>query len=444
MKLWEKNYKLKEQVEQFTIGNDREMDICLAEYDILGSAAHAIMLRETGLLTSGECSELITGLKQILEFVHHGTFRIEEGVEDVHSQIELLLTRKLGAAGEKIHTGRSRNDQVLLDLKLFFRKQISETVAIVHTLFEQLLALSEEHKEVLLPGYTHFQAAMPSSFGLWFGAYAESLSEDMELLLAAYRVCNKNPLGSAAGYGSSLPLDRQITTDLLGFRTLNYNSVYAQMSRGKAEKVLAQAIAGIGGTLAKLSMDVCLYMNSGFGFISFPDELTTGSSIMPHKKNPDAWELIRAHCNKLQALPQQLALMNANLPSGYHRDLQLTKELLFPAFGELKDCINMTLFMLQHIEVKKDILNDDKYACLFSVDAVNAEVLEGVPFREAYRNTARKIQNGTVHFNVSAEYTHQGSIGNLCNEEIRAGMNKIIEEFGFEDAEKKLEELLTL
>lgn len=441
MKLWQKNYRLQEAVERFTVGKDRELDLFLARYDVLGSMAHAIMLQHAGLLNEQESKDLLRELRHILSIIKEGKFVIEEGVEDVHSQIELLLTRAVGPAGEKIHTGRSRNDQVLTDLKLFFRSQIRETAEIVIQVFNTLQALSEQHKENLLPGYTHFQAAMPSSFGLWFGAYAESLVDDMELLLTAYRVSNKNPLGSAAGYGSSLPVNRQMTAELLGFKTLNFNSVYAQMSRGKTEKIIAQALAGVAATLSRMAMDICLYMSADLGFVSFPDELTTGSSIMPHKKNPDAWELIRARCNRLQALPNELTLLTGNLPSGYHRDLQLTKEILFPAFGELKGCLEMAAFMLQHIRIKTNILKEDKYNCLFSVEAVNTEVLQGVPFRKAYRNIGARIGEQLFQPPAFESYSHEGSIGNLQNEQIKIEMDRVFNEFDFQEMEKKLEKL---
>ncbi|MES2873139.1 MAG: argininosuccinate lyase, partial [Bacteroidota bacterium] len=417
-KLWQKNTSTEKSVDKFTVGKDREMDTLLAPFDVLGSLAHTKMLESIGLMEKADLVQIQKELKNIYREIQNGNFVIEPSVEDVHSQVEFLLTQRIGEAGKKIHSGRSRNDQVLVDLKLFFRSEIRRLVNNTEILFNQLIAQSEEHKEKLLPGYTHLQIAMPSSFGLWFGAYAESLGDDMELMLAAWKVCNKNPLGSAAGYGSSFPLNRTMTTELLGFDSLNYNVVYAQMGRGKTERILAQAMSSIAATLAKLAMDACLFINQNFAFISFPDELTTGSSIMPHKKNPDVFELIRARCNKIQALPNEIALMTTNLPSGYHRDLQLLKENLFPAFLSLNECIEMTAFMLQSIRIKEDILKDEKYAYLFSVEAVNAEVLKGVPFREAYKNVGLAIEKGEFKAPSMVNHTHEGSIGNLCNEEI--------------------------
>lgn len=443
MKLWQKEHTTTAKlIEKFTVGKDKELDLMLAEYDVLGSLAHTQMLAGIGLLTDEELQQVQQELKKIYAGVQDGTFRMDEGVEDIHSQVELLLSHAIGEAGKKIHSGRSRNDQVLLDMKLFCRNGIKKTTDTVQALFSTLLSLSEEHKEKLLPGYTHLQIAMPSSFGLWFAAYAESLVDDMEMLLAAYKVANKNPLGSAAGYGASFPLNRQQTTDLLGFDTMNYNSVYAQMTRGKTEKCVAQALACLAATLSKLAMDVCLYLNQNFGFISFPDELTTGSSIMPHKKNPDVFELIRAKCNRLQALPNELALLTNNLPSGYHRDMQLTKEILFPAFSELQSCINIADFMLQQIRVRDNILQDEKYKYLFSVEAVNAEVLKGASFRDAYKKVGKEIEEGTFIAPSGLHHIHEGSIGNLCNDQIRELMNKRIAEFQFEKAEKAIAKLL--
>ena len=441
-KLWQKETETERSVEKFTVGNDRELDHQLAAFDVIGSLAHTRMLQSIGLMDSRDLEQVQTGLKQIFQEVQEGKFSIEENVEDVHSQVELLLTRRIGDAGKKIHSGRSRNDQVLVDLKLFFRSEIQKLVRNTDTLFTQLIAQSEEHKEKLLPGYTHLQIAMPSSFGLWFGAYAESLADDMELMLAAWKVCNKNPLGSAAGYGSSFPLNRTMTTDLLGFDSLNYNVVYAQMGRGKTERILAQAMSSVAATLAKLAMDACLFINQNFAFISFPDELTTGSSIMPHKKNPDVFELIRARCNKIQALPNEIALMTANLPSGYHRDLQLLKENLFPAFRSLNECLEMTGFMLQSIKIRKDILKDEKYAYLFSVDAVNEEVLNGLPFREAYKKVGAAIEKGEFKAPGIVKHTHEGSIGNLCNEQINTSFKELLKSFNFEKVNMAVEALI--
>lgn len=426
MKLWKKSSEtnrndLEAIVEHFTIGQDTLWDLQLAESDILGSIAHTSMLHQIGLLTSGELEQIHQGLQSILTRVKSKTFVIEEGVEDVHSQVELLLTQQIGEVGKKIHAGRSRNDQSLLDIKLLIKTEIKHIVEKTEAIFNQLIRLSETHQNDLLPGYTHLQLAMPSSFGLWFGAYAESLSDDLEFLWASYQMANKNPLGSGAGYGSSFPLNRAFTTQFLDFDSMNYNVVYAQMTRGKIEKAMAMAMAGLASTLAKFSSDACLYMNQNFGFISFPKELTTGSSIMPHKKNPDIFELIRAKCNRIQALPNELTLLGNNLTSGYHRDMQLTKECLFPAILSLKDCLEMLLVMLENINVHKDILKDEKYRNLFTVEAVNALVLKGIPFREAYQIIALQVENGTFSYEASSlKHTHQGSIGNLCNEEIAA------------------------
>ncbi len=419
MKLWQKDNSISsELITKFTVGKDNELDMVLAEFDVKGSLAHTQMLASIGLLTENELQQIHKELQQILSEIQAGKFKIEEGVEDIHSQIELMLTQRIGEAGKKIHSGRSRNDQVLVDIKLYLRYELQEITKLITQLFDTFIALSNSHKDKLLPGYTHLQLAMPSSFGLWFGAYAESLVDDMELLVAAYQVVNKNPLGSGAGYGSSFPLNRTMTTELLGFETMNYNVVYAQMTRGKSEKIVAMAMSSVAATLSKFAYDVCLYMNQNFGFITFPDELTTGSSIMPHKKNPDVFELIRAKCNKLQALPNELTLLTSNLPSGYHRDMQLTKESLFPAIKELKSCLEILQFMLQHIEIKPNILNDEKYIHLFSVEAVNAEVLAGVPFREAYKKVGAAIENGDFAPDFTLNHTHEGSIGNLCNDKI--------------------------
>lgn len=441
-KLWQKETQTERSVEKFTVGNDRDLDHQLAAFDVLGSLAHTRMLQEIGLLDSRDLEQIQAGLKQIFSEIQEGKFRIEDDVEDVHSQIELLLTRRIGDAGKKIHSGRSRNDQILVDLKLFFRSEIQKLVRNTDILFTQLIVQSEEHKNKLLPGYTHLQIAMPSSFGLWFGAYAESLSDDLELMLAAWNICNKNPLGSAAGYGSSFPLNRAMTTDLLGFDSLNYNVVYAQMGRGKTERILAQAMSSIAATLAKLAMDACLYINQNFAFISFPDELTTGSSIMPHKKNPDVFELIRARCNKIQAIPNEIALLTTNLPSGYHRDLQLLKENLFPAFRSLNECLEMTGLMLQSIRIKEDILKDEKYAYLFSVDAVNQEVLKGLPFREAYQKIGLAIEKGEFKAPGSVKHIHEGSIGNLCNEQITSAFKQLLKKYNFEKVDQALEALI--
>ena len=442
-KLWSKNIDSDKRVETFTVGRDREMDIYLAEADILGSLAHTRMLEKVGLMTKEDLELVQKELKQLIKEVRAGKFAIEEGVEDVHSQIEFLLTQRVGEAGKKIHSGRSRNDQVLVDLKIFLRRQIMEIVEDMLKLFATLQTLSEKHKNILMPGYTHLQIAMPSSFGLWFGAYAEGLVDDMHMMYAAYRVCNKNPLGSAAGYGSSFPLDRTMTTRLLGFDSLNYNVVYAQMGRGKSERIMAQAMSSVAATLAKLAMDNTLFLNQNFGFISYPPELTTGSSIMPHKKNPDVWEIIRGKCNLIQALPNQITMLTTNLPVGYHRDLQLLKEVLFPAIEDLKDCIGMAQYMLEHITVKDDILKDSKYDYLFSVEVVNNMVLNGTPFREAYKKVGLDIENGTFAPSRSVNHTHEGSIGNLCTEAVEAMMQEAVAQFGFDrvkEAEKALAE----
>ena len=418
MKLWQKNTSVSGAVEQFTVGKDPEFDLLLAPFDTLGSMAHVKMLATVGLLTRSEADAVIEELKKIYALCKEGSFVIEAGVEDVHSQVELLLTRKLGDAGKKIHSARSRNDQVLLDIKLYLRHEIEMLVQAVEPFFQLLIRQSEQFKQYLLPGYTHLQLAMPSSFGLWFGAYAESLVDDMTTLQAAFKVVNKNPLGSAAGYGSSFPINRTLTTQLLGFADLNYNVVYAQMGRGKAERITAMALANLADTLARLSMDACLYLNQNFDFISFPAELTTGSSIMPHKKNPDVFELIRSHCNRIKALPNEIMLMTANLPSGYHRDLQLLKEHLFPAFQTLKDCIQMAMLMLDNIRVKENILADEKYKYAFSVEEVNKLVLSGVPFRDAYKQIGMDIEEGKFTYSTALNHVHEGSIGNLCNDKI--------------------------
>ncbi|MCX2475253.1 argininosuccinate lyase [Pedobacter sp. MC2016-05] len=442
MKIWQKNIDVNKFVETFTVGKDRELDLQMAKFDVLGSLAHTQMLETINLLTAEELKTVQQELKNIYAEIETGNFTIEDTVEDVHSQVEWLLTQRIGEAGKKIHSGRSRNDQVLVDLKLFFRACIEDMVNQTSTLFNLLIKLSNTHKDKLMPGYTHLQIAMPSSFGLWFGAYAESLADDMELMLAAWKITNKNPLGSAAGYGSSFPLNRTLTTKLLGFESLNYNVVYAQMGRGKTERILAQAMSAVAATLAKMAMDICLFINQNFGFISFPPELTTGSSIMPHKKNPDVFELIRSRCNKIQALPNEIAMMITNLPSGYHRDLQLLKENLFPAITSLNECLEIATFMFQNITIKDDILQDRKYDYLFSVEVVNDLALQGVPFREAYKIVGEQIENGTFAPSGQINHTHEGSIGNLCNEQISAGMQAVLSQFGFEKVNKAIEDLV--
>lgn len=442
-KLWEKNTQVDKAIEKFTVGKDREMDLYLAPYDVLGSMAHITMLESIGLLSSEELTALLAELKNIYEQTQEGDFEIGEGIEDVHSQVELMLTQVLGDVGKKIHSGRSRNDQVLVDLKLFTRFQIKCLVEEVSELIDKLIHQSEEYKEVLMPGYTHLQVAMPSSFGLWFGAYAESLTDDLQLLQAAYKICNRNPLGSAAGYGSSFPLNRQMTTDLLGFDSMNYNVVYAQMGRGKMERTVSFALAGIAATLSKLSFDACLFNSQNFGFITLPDQFTTGSSIMPHKKNPDVFELSRAKCNKLQGLPQQITLMTNNLPSGYFRDMQITKEVFLPAFEELTDCIRMISMMMGEVKVNKHILEDEKYTLLFSVEEVNRLALEGMPFRDAYKKVGLDIEAGNFVPDKKVSHTHEGSIGQLCNEHISALKQHIVSGFDFEKTELAIKKLLS-
>ncbi len=438
MKLWQKeNTSVSALIEKFTVGRDKEFDLMLAEYDVEGSIAHAKMLGETGLMSKEESAIAVKALQDILEEIAHnklqkkGVIKIDNNVEDIHSQIELLLTQRIGEVGRKIHSGRSRNDQVAVDIKLFLRAEILKLKDEVKLFFDLLLSQSDKYKDKLLPGYTHLQIAMPSSFGLWFGAYAESLDDDLEVLSAAYIIANKNPLGSGAGYGSSFPLDRILTTKLLNFSTLNYNSVYAQMSRGKTEKIVSMGLSSIAATLSKLSVDCCLYLNENFNFISFPPELTTGSSIMPHKKNPDVFELIRAKCNRIQAIPNELTLLMNNLPSGYHRDLQLTKEILFPAIEELKACLQLAGIMLSNIQVKDDILKDEKYKYLFSVEAVNELVNQGISFREAYQQIGNQIEKDEFEFdyNKGLHHTHEGSIGNLMNEEINEMMSRVLDKF---------------
>ena len=424
-KLWQKDVEVNRLVEQFTVGKDKEFDLLLAEHDVVASKAHARMLEKVKLLSKDDLKRLLSGFDAIEKQIQSGKFKIEDGVEDVHSQIELQLTKTAGEAGKKIHIGRSRNDQVLTALKLYLKSELEFISKQVEEVFNVFIKLSEQHKNVLLPGYTHLQIAMPSSFGLWFGAYAESLSDDMELLIAAYNICNKNPLGSAAGYGSSFPIDRAYTTELIGFETLNVNSVYAQMTRGKSEKAVAVAIASIANTLSKFGYDVCLYMSQNFGFISFPEELTTGSSIMPHKKNPDVFELVRGKCNIIQGIPNQLTLLTNNLPSGYHRDMQLTKEVLFPAIEQLKDCLQIIAFALPQMKVNKDILNDTKYAYLFSVDAVNELVKKGMSFRDAYKKIGLDIKQGKFKKPSQIKHTHIGSIDNPGTGLIKEQFKKI-------------------
>ena len=442
MKLWEKNYEVNAEIDRFTVGRDREMDLYLAPYDVLGSMAHITMLESIGLLGRDELPQLLSELKNIYALTQKGEFVIEDGIEDVHSQVELMLTRKLGDMGKKIHSGRSRNDQVLVDLKLFTRHQLRLVADDVKDLFDQLIAKSNQYKEVLMPGYTHLQVAMPSSFGLWFGAYAESLADDMLFLQAAYKMTNRNPLGSAAGYGSSFPLNRQMTTDLLGFDSMDYNVVYAQMGRGKTERNVAFALASIAGTMAKLAFDACMFNSQNFGFVKLPKECTTGSSIMPHKKNPDVFELIRSKSNKLQSLPYQITMMMNNLPVGYFRDLQIIKEVFLPAFDELRDCLHMTAYIINKIEVNDHILDDTRYDPMFSVEEVNRLAAEGMPFRDAYKKVGLDIEAGNFTPNKNIHHTHEGSIGNLCNDRICQQMTQVMDGFGFERAEAAEKSLL--
>lgn len=441
MKLWEKNVQVTDEIDRFTVGHDRELDRYLAKYDVLGSMAHVTMLHHIGLIADEELPVLLTELKQIYQRAATGNFVIEDGIEDVHSQVELMLTRRLGDVGKKIHSGRSRNDQVLLDLKLFARDKLREVAEALRSLFEELQKQSERYQQVLMPGYTHLQVAMPSSFGLWFGAYAESLADDLLLLEAAYRLTNRNPLGSAAGYGSSFPLDRQLTTDLLGFDSMNYNVVYAQMGRGKMERTVAFALAGIAGTVAKLAYDACLFNSQNFGFVKLPDECTTGSSIMPHKKNPDVFELIRARMNRLQALPQEVVLIMNNLPCGYFRDLQELKEVFIPAFDQLIDCLHMTTYIIEKMKVNEHLLDDTRYDLMFSVEEVNRLAAEGMPFRDAYKKVGLDIEAGKFRPVKEIHHTHAGSIGNLCNQEVAERMLQTWQRFGFDrvaEAEQKL------
>ena len=441
-KLWEKNFEVNKEIERFTVGRDREMDLYLAKYDVLGSMAHITMLQSIGLLEADELSQLLAELKNIYAEAESGNFVIEDGVEDVHSQVEMLLTRKLGDMGKKIHSGRSRNDQVLVDLKLFTRDELRHIADEVKSLFDELIAKSNQYKDVLMPGYTHLQIAMPSSFGLWFGAYAESLADDMLFLQAAYKMTNRNPLGSAAGYGSSFPLNRQMTTDLLGFDTMNYNVVYAQMGRGKMERNVAFALASVAGTLAKMAFDACMFNSQNFSFVKLPKECTTGSSIMPHKKNPDVFELIRAKSNKIQSLPQQVMLIMNNLPCGYFRDLQIIKEVFLPAFGELKDCLQMAAYIINKMEVNEHILDNPIYDPMFSVEEVNNLAAAGMPFRDAYKKVGLEIEAGTFRADKNIHHTHEGSIGNLCNDRIAALMENTLDGFGFERMDEAVSSLL--
>lgn len=452
MKLWQKDKTSLKEVEQFTVGKDRDFDLLLAPFDILGSMAHVTMLETVGLLKTEEKDQLLSALREIYGTtqtpnsqspIPNSPFAIPESAEDIHSHIEFLLTERLGDMGKKIHSARSRNDQVLVDIKLYLRHELTELVKNIESLFTLLQSQSEKYKDHFLPGYTHLQLAMPSSFGLWFGAYAESLVDDLITIRAAYDVVNKNPLGSAAGYGSSFPINRKLTTVLLGFEDLNYNVVYAQMGRGKTERIVAQALSNLADTMAKLSMDACLYLNQNFDFISFPSELTTGSSIMPHKKNPDVFELVRSYCNRIKSLPNEIMMMTTNLPSGYHRDLQLIKEHLFPSFRILTDCINMVSLMLSHVEIKKDILSDDKYKYLFTVDEVNKLVMQGIPFRDAYKIIGTRVEDGT--FAAPEEMgnsTHEGSMGNLSNEKIRESFEKVLRSFPFEKVDAAIKKLV--
>lgn len=443
MKLWEKSVKVDRDIETFTIGRDREMDLYLAPFDILGSMAHTTMLERIGLLTAEELQSLLAEMRQIYADVQAGRFEIEEGIEDVHSEVELLLTRRLGDVGKKIHSGRSRNDQVLVDLKLFMRHELREVATLTLQLFEMLMQQSRRYADVLMPGYTHLQVAMPSSFGLWFGAYAESLVDDMQVLLAAYRVTNRNPLGSAAGYGSSFPLDRQLTTDLLGFDSMVYNVVYAQMGRGKTERIVSQALASIAATLSKLAFDACMFSSQNFGFIKLHDAFTTGSSIMPHKKNPDVFELTRAKCNKIQSVPEQIMLISGNLPSGYFRDLQIIKEVFLPTFDELKSCLRMVTLMMQHITVNEHILDDPRYDLMFSVEEVNRLAAEGMPFRDAYKKVGLDIEAGRFCPDKNVHHTHAGSIGNLCHAEVEQLMRDVTDGFHFERVDQAITALLS-
>lgn len=442
MKLWEKSVQVTDEIDKFTVGHDRELDLYLAPYDVLGSMAHVTMLHSIGLIADDEIQPLLSELKNIYHLAREGKFVIEDDIEDVHSQVELMLTRKLGDMGKKIHSGRSRNDQVLVDLKLFTREKLREVAEAVRQLFAELQKQSERYKSVLMPGYTHLQVAMPSSFGLWFGAYAESLTDDMLYLEAAYRLTNRNPLGSAAGYGSSFPLNRQMTTDLLGFDTMDYNVVYAQMGRGKMERNVAFSLASIAGTVAKLAFDACMFNSQNFGFIKLPDECTTGSSIMPHKKNPDVFELIRARMNRLQTLPQEMVMIMNNLPCGYFRDLQELKEAFIPAFDRLIDCLHMTTYIIERIKVNEHILDDPRYNAMFSVEEVNRLAAEGMPFRDAYKKVGLEIEAGQFQPNKNIHHTHAGSIGNLCNDKVKELMDATWNRFGFEKVDEAISKLL--
>lgn len=442
MKLWQKEGAINKEIERFTVGKDRELDVLLAKHDITGTLAHITMLESIDLLTKEELDALVKELRGLYKEVLAGNFEIEDGVEDVHSQVELILTQRLGDVGKKIHSGRSRNDQVLVDLKLFTRTELREVVELIVPLFEQLITLSNQYKDIKIPGYTHYQVAMPSSFGLWFGAYAESLVDDMHTLLAAYRITNKNPLGSAAGYGSSFPLNRTMTTNLLGFDDLNYNVVYAQMGRGKTERSVAQALSSVASTLSKLAQDICLYNSQNFAFVKFPDHLTTGSSIMPHKKNPDVFELIRARCNKMIALPIEIAMITTNLASGYHRDLQIIKESFLPVFENMKSCLYISKYMLENIIVNDSAIRDEKYKYIFSVDVVNDMVLNGTSFRDAYKQVGLDIEAGNFEPIMDLQHTHEGSMGNLCNDKITAMMNAVVAEFSFDKMDTALANLL--
>ena len=441
-KLWEKNVQVNEEIDRFTVGRDREMDLYLAKHDVIGSMAHITMLESIGLLEADELASLLEELKNIYASAEKGDFVIEDGIEDVHSQVELMLTRKLGDVGKKIHSGRSRNDQVLVDLKLFTRTQLKEVAEAVEDLFKVLIAQSNKYKHVLMPGYTHLQIAMPSSFGLWFGAYAESLLDDMQLLLSAYKIVNRNPLGSAAGYGNSFPLNRSLTTQLLGFDSMDYNVVYAQMGRGKTERIVASALASVAGTISKLAFDSCMYTSQNFGFLKLADQFTTGSSIMPHKKNPDVFELTRAKCNKLQGIPQQITMIINNLPSGYFRDLQIIKEVYLPMFDEMIDILVMTRSMIEQIKVNESILDDAKYDLIFSVEEVNKRTLAGTPFRDAYKQVGLEIEAGNFTPDKNIAHTHEGSIGNLCNEQIKGLMQEVLAGFSFEKVAKAQANLL--
>ena len=441
-KLWDKGYDVDARIERFTVGKDRELDVLLAPYDVLGTMAHITMLQKVGLLEKSELEALLPELKAIYQSAVQGSFVIEDGVEDVHSQVELMLTRKLGPVGKKVHTGRSRNDQVLVDLKLYSRDRLQIIVKKVQELFDILQQRSEECKDILMPGYTHLQVAMPSSFGLWFGAYAESLTSDMQMLLAAWEITNRNPLGTAAGYGSSAPLDRKLTTQLLGFQDLDYNSVYAQMGRGKTERIIAMALSCVAETVGRLAYDCCLFNSQNFGFVTLPQNMTTGSSIMPHKKNPDVFELLRAHCNRIAGIPGDIRLITGNLPSGYFRDMQLIKELFIPMFDEMSDCLDIACYAIQNIKVKEGLMDDPRYAFAFSVEKVNALAASGVPFRDAYKQVAAEIGEGTFKYDGQLNHTHEGSTGNLCNDRVAARMQKITAGFNFQKIDQAVESLL--